>query len=318
MADHGYSLGQHGRFEKHCCYDPALRVPLIMRWPGRIARGVVTDFTESVDVGPTILDLLGAERFDIQHGQSLRAYVGGQARGETHGKRFSASISKTRKRACGPREWKFVQCSGQRARTDGYITDNPTPGRYYRLFDLKADPGEFHNVADQHPELVKKFSVGYAGGFPGDPSRSTPGAGETRRCGCHRLVSAPARCQAVPTCVVRMARHSRKGACQRRRSEALSWADQGKQTPGCEKEDTLMTTKPACLKTKWNGREAYTLHNDLVQMVTLPGGGHIAEFQFLAEHGIARPQSPLGSTLEVHRAHAISGGKTRRDLRPVE
>ena len=55
-------------------------------------------------------------------------------------------------------EWKFVQCSGKRARTDGYITDNPTPGRYYRLFDLKSDPGEFHNLADQHPELVQKFS----------------------------------------------------------------------------------------------------------------------------------------------------------------
>jgi hypothetical protein len=47
-----------------------------------------------------------------------------------------------------------------------------------------------------------------------------------------------------------------------------------------------MTTKPACLKTKWNGREAYTLSNDLVQIVTLPGGGHIAEFQFLESTGL--------------------------------
>ena len=47
-----------------------------------------------------------------------------------------------------------------------------------------------------------------------------------------------------------------------------------------------MSDKPACKKTKWNGREAYTLSNDLVQMVTLPGGGHIAEFQFLAGTGL--------------------------------
>ena len=47
-----------------------------------------------------------------------------------------------------------------------------------------------------------------------------------------------------------------------------------------------MTTKLACSKTKWNGRAAYTLNNDLVQMVTLPGGGHIAEFQFLAGTGL--------------------------------
>src|SRR6185369_8545416 len=61
IADHGYSLGQHGRFEKHCCYNPALRVPLIMRFPGRIKRGVVHDFTESIDVAPTVRDLLAAE-----------------------------------------------------------------------------------------------------------------------------------------------------------------------------------------------------------------------------------------------------------------
>ena len=55
MADHGYCLGHHGRFEKHCGYDPALRVPLMMRWPGRIRQGVVRDLTESVDVPHTIL-----------------------------------------------------------------------------------------------------------------------------------------------------------------------------------------------------------------------------------------------------------------------
>ncbi len=47
-----------------------------------------------------------------------------------------------------------------------------------------------------------------------------------------------------------------------------------------------MNTKLACLRTQWNGREAYTLSNDLVQMVTLPGGGHIAEFQFLKSTGL--------------------------------
>ena len=72
MADHGYSLGQHGRFEKHVCYEPALRVPLIFRWPGRVRqRGVVKEFTESIDVPPTLLELLGAERFRINQGQSL-------------------------------------------------------------------------------------------------------------------------------------------------------------------------------------------------------------------------------------------------------
>src|SRR5262249_6079879 len=36
LGDNGYMLGQHGRFEKHCFYEPAVRIPLIMRWPGCI------------------------------------------------------------------------------------------------------------------------------------------------------------------------------------------------------------------------------------------------------------------------------------------
>jgi hypothetical protein len=39
--------------------------------------------------------------------------------------------------------WKLVFCAGKRQRGDGYETDNPTPGRYVRLFDLENDPGEF-------------------------------------------------------------------------------------------------------------------------------------------------------------------------------
>lgn len=159
MSDHGYSLGQHGRFEKHVCYEPALRVPLIVRWPGHVAANhVVTDFTESVDIGPTIFDVLGAERFDLNHGQSLRPYLEGKRVARPRQEIFSEYLEN--EEACiRTHEWKFIHCSGRRARTDGYITDHPTPGRYVRLYNLKSDSSEFHNVADQHPEVVQKLSA---------------------------------------------------------------------------------------------------------------------------------------------------------------
>ncbi|HEV3198854.1 MAG TPA: sulfatase-like hydrolase/transferase, partial [Bryobacteraceae bacterium] len=77
-ADHGYFLGQHGRFEKHSGYDPALRVPLMMRWPGRIKPSVVQDFTEHVDVPATILDMLEVEPPPLQQGHTLRPYLEGR------------------------------------------------------------------------------------------------------------------------------------------------------------------------------------------------------------------------------------------------
>ena len=41
-----------------------------------------------------------------------------------------------------------------------------------------------------------------------------------------------------------------------------------------------------CLKTQWQGREAYTLNNGLLQMANLTGGGHIAEVRFTDGSGL--------------------------------
>jgi len=156
MADHGYSLGQHGRFEKHCCYNPALRVPLILRFPGRIRRGVVHDFTESIDVAPTILDLLAAEPLPVAHGRSLRPYLETGRHAAPRDHIFSQYLEN--EEACIRTDrYKYILCTGKRKRTDGYETDNPTPGRYIRLYDLKKDPGEFTDVAAKEPVVVARL-----------------------------------------------------------------------------------------------------------------------------------------------------------------
>lgn len=156
MADHGYSLGQHGRFEKHCGYDPALRVPLIMRLPGRVRQGVVSEFTESVDVPHTILDMLGAPELPVRHGDSLRPWLEGKAAGKRRDHIFSEYIE-NEEAFIRTATHKFIHCSGKRKRTDGYLIDNPTPGRYVRLYDLRADPGEFTDIATKQPKLVEQM-----------------------------------------------------------------------------------------------------------------------------------------------------------------
>ncbi len=47
-----------------------------------------------------------------------------------------------------------------------------------------------------------------------------------------------------------------------------------------------------CSKSRWQGREAYTLGNGLIQMVNLTGGGHIAEMRFADGSGLPT-QNPL-------------------------
>jgi choline-sulfatase len=158
MADHGYDLGQHGRFEKHCGYEPALRVPLIMRYPGRVRQGAVSDLTEHVDVSATIIDVMGLEALPIQHGQSLRPYLEGRAVETPRAWIFSEYLE-NEEAYIKTDDWKFIFCSGKRPRQDGYQTDHPTPGRYKRLYHLGTDPGEFRDVAAEQPELAAKFET---------------------------------------------------------------------------------------------------------------------------------------------------------------
>lgn len=157
LPDHGYNLGHHGRFEKHCSYDQALRVPLIIRFPGRVQKGgVVRDFTESVDVPHTIVDLLGAEPFSVRHGQSLRPYLEGRRQPAARGSIFSEYL--WAEEACiRTSRWKYAQATGKRLRDDGYKEGDTPPGLTVRLWDLKEDPGEFTNVANQNPKVVAEL-----------------------------------------------------------------------------------------------------------------------------------------------------------------
>lgn len=155
-ADHGYMLGQHGRFEKHCGYDPALRVPLIMRLPGRIRTGVVRDFTEHLDLAPAIIELLGLARLPVEHGQSLLPYAEGR-RPKTVRNHVVSEYLENEEVFVRDGRWKYIYCSGKRKREDGYLTAKPTPGRYERLFDLKSDPGEFTDVAAKYPDQARRL-----------------------------------------------------------------------------------------------------------------------------------------------------------------
>ncbi len=79
LSDNGYMLGQHGLVEKNCFYEPAVRVPLIMRWPGHLPQGKrVSDLVELVDVFPTVCSLLNVPRPPVLHGLNLVPLIEGK------------------------------------------------------------------------------------------------------------------------------------------------------------------------------------------------------------------------------------------------
>ncbi len=155
MGDHGYLLGQHGRFEKHCSYEEAVRVPLLLRAPGVTKAGQTSPaLVELIDVAPTILDYVGHKPPEAMQGRSLLDLARGQAK--AHRAYVIAEYAENEEAMIRDARWKLVYCTGKRKREDGYETGKPLPGRTVQLFDLDNDPGEFTNLAKkpEHAERV--------------------------------------------------------------------------------------------------------------------------------------------------------------------
>lgn len=62
VADHGHHLGDHAYYYHHgeFLYEPGVRIPLIVRYPKKIAAGTVrSELTRTIDLFPSLLGLMG-------------------------------------------------------------------------------------------------------------------------------------------------------------------------------------------------------------------------------------------------------------------
>jgi choline-sulfatase len=158
LGDNGYMRGDHGRFEKHCCYEPAVRVPLIFRWPGHLpANRRVTEMVELVDLVPTLLAFCALPAPPDLHGRILVPLLLGEPGAKGHVYVFSEYLENEEAMVRSDR-YKLIVGTGRRRRQDGYDTGQALPGPYERLYDEIADPGENNDLA-QRPELAGVLST---------------------------------------------------------------------------------------------------------------------------------------------------------------
>jgi arylsulfatase A-like enzyme len=80
VSDHGTEFFEHGgKIHRRTLFDEVIRIPLIVRAPGRVPPGTrVAEQVRLIDVAPTILDFLGVARPRDVMGQSLAPLVGGR------------------------------------------------------------------------------------------------------------------------------------------------------------------------------------------------------------------------------------------------
>jgi arylsulfatase A-like enzyme len=152
-ADHGEMLYDHRLWTKMVFFDPAVRVPLIMRLPGVVPAGKETRaLVHHVDIFPTLMDFSGFETPRSVQGRSLVALATGKT--ERH-------------RDVVRSEFPNEKGTSRRARSTGY---DPTmmqfDGRYKlvdngpdippELYDTKTDPRENVNLR-KHPDQQERL-----------------------------------------------------------------------------------------------------------------------------------------------------------------
>jgi choline-sulfatase len=159
-ADHGENLGEHGLWWKNAVYEQSARVPLIVSWPARWAGGQRrVGACSLLDVVKTVADLGGAQPPADWNGDSLVSWLDHR---ETAWKDRAVCEYYAHNIASG---YAMIR-SGQYK----YVYHTTPDAKHHaerELYDLKADPGEFHNLAglpeqaalrDQlHAALIKEI-----------------------------------------------------------------------------------------------------------------------------------------------------------------
>ena len=131
---------------KRDLYEGGIRTPLIVSWEDRIEPGSRTDHVSAFwDFLPTACEIAGVEvPGDVDGISYLPALM--QEAQEQHGSLYWEFIEKGGKQAIRKGEWKLVR--------NNVISDPPGT---LELYNLQEDPGEFQNLAGEHPGLVKEL-----------------------------------------------------------------------------------------------------------------------------------------------------------------
>lgn len=155
-SDQGFYLGEHGWFDKRFAYEPSLRTPFVIRYPGVVTAGTSVDqFMMNIDLAPTLLEIAGVTVPDEIQGQSFLPIlkdkqITGRDAIYYHYYEYPEPHRVMPHFGLRTEQYKLIRFYGEKD--------------FWELFDLESDPHELHNIygSDGHQligiELKEKLN----------------------------------------------------------------------------------------------------------------------------------------------------------------
>jgi arylsulfatase A-like enzyme len=146
-GDNGYFFGEHHVGDKRLAYEESMRIPMLMRYP-KLAKpgGTIDKIVLNIDLAPTLLDLAGEAVPPGMQGRSWRPLLEGKNADwrKSFLYEYWLDLKPTIPDMVGVRtdDWKFVRYPGANDIDE--------------LYDLKNDPIEMHNLAQDSGQAEKK------------------------------------------------------------------------------------------------------------------------------------------------------------------
>ncbi|MCR9093780.1 MAG: sulfatase-like hydrolase/transferase [bacterium] len=146
-SDHGEGLGEHEEpTHSYFVYDSTMRVPLLLWGPDALPSGLrIDEPARTVDILPTILDLMGREVPAGLHGESLAPAIrgdGARAGAPIYGESLDLHriFGTTPLRLIREGRWKYIHSAAP------------------ELYDVAADPSEREDLLAANPEVAARLA----------------------------------------------------------------------------------------------------------------------------------------------------------------
>lgn len=138
---------------KRDLYEGGIRVPMIVKWPGKVKPGVETDHVSAFwDVLPTLSEIAGVESSERPDGLDgisfLPTLLGNETEQKEHDYLYWEFHERGGRQAVRKGKWKGVRYN---------VFKNPDGA--LELYDLSQDVGEDNNLAAKHPEIIAEMET---------------------------------------------------------------------------------------------------------------------------------------------------------------